>query len=90
MTSPASDPNSVTSLIRREVHVLFNPQLERYLLTLQNGLPVWTESAAQATSWFTQAAAVKVAAMVDAPLAPVPVRYVRPAADPLGWRFAND
>jgi hypothetical protein len=90
MTSPAPEQNSVTSLIKRQVHVLFNPHLERYLLTLQNGHPLWTQSAAQAASWFTQEAALKVAGMVDAPLAPVPVRYVRPAADPLGWRFAND
>ena len=55
------------------------------LLTLRDGIPLWTRSAAQAATWFTEDGARRIAHLIAAPLELVPVHYVRPAADPRGW-----
>jgi len=88
--STPSANSSATSLIHRVVHALWNPQRQRYLLTLRDGIPQWTESAAQAATWFTEDGAIRIARLINCQTIPVPVHYVRPAADPLNWRVADD
>ena len=81
---------SAISLIRRVVHALWSPHHQSYLLTLRDGLPQWTESAAQAATWFTEDGAIRIAQLINSPTIPVPIHYVRPASDPLDWRVADD
>lgn len=91
MTSNESAPKSALSLIHRTVIGLFDPSRQSYLRTLRDGIPGFTKIPSQAATWFTTEAATRIIQMLpDHRLVPVPVRYVRPAADPLGWRCANE
>lgn len=86
--SSATSPTTY-SIIRRTVHALWSPDRQGYLLTLRDGLPLFTESAVQACTWFTEDGARRIAQLIHEPLMLVPINYVRPAADPLGWEVAD-
>jgi len=56
-----------------------------FLETLRDGVPVWTESPARAQTWFSEDGAMRHIQHINEPLVTMPIKYIRPASDPLGW-----
>lgn len=89
-SAPSGRSSASCSIIRRTVHGLWHPHRQMFLLTLRDGIPAWTDSPARAATWFTEDGARRIARLIAEPLAMVPIRYVRPAADPLGWEVDDE